>query len=172
MLRTNISNKIYDIINIFDKNYSQNDILTKTNLVVGNYILYVKKSTNLLQISIIEKRGMYKCEDDIFYIKKIDNCNYEFWDTENYIKKRICSLQEISNILEKACPKINLMYKALQQNRISNPALLDTDEPLFCLNNSNCKHHILKCDQVTRNITIIKEINYDKLNNMLRYKFL
>lgn len=165
---------VYSVINVINEYLYkfQNNNLIDTGVILGNYNLHIQKTPDCLQVSIIEKRGIYKCEDDIFCIKKVTDNSYKFWDVMNYVQERTTSLQEISNILIKTCPKINLMYKILQQNRLNKPALLDSDEPLFCLNTKYNKQHIIKYDPVTKNIKILEQKNYNKINPIPLYELL
>jgi len=124
---------------------SQEDIWVDSNIVISGYNLFVKnRKTNddkesIIEVSIIQKRKLCKCEDDIFCFKRVNEYQYKFWDYMNYIEKRIDTEENIIPIFFRAIHKISLMYKILQKHHLNKPKLIDSTELLFSLKYSrNC----------------------------------
>lgn len=161
-----IINEINKLLNNFE-NISG---FMNTNITLSNYGLFVTKGVDALQISIVEKRGLYNCEDDIFHIKLLTATNdsdlgkngpqYEFWDTMNYIIRRKATLEEIVTILIKTCSKINAMYKVLHIQRVNKPALLDSSDLLFSL--QGLRHCAIEYNPKTGGVKIISHCKTNK----------
>lgn len=174
----NCYESVIEKLKYFLDNQEDFKTLSDSNFVLGGYNLYLIKKDNALQISIIEKRGLYKCEDDIFFIKKVNktdhdsnsnqasikldstNQNYEFWDIMDYVQRRIVNLDDIATILIKACEKINTMYKVLQVQRNLKPALLDSPKLLFSL--KNLRHCAIEYNPQTEKVKIISHNKENK----------
>jgi len=122
---------------------NKKDVYVDSNIIVSGYNLFVKNSTgandndeNVIEIQIVQKRGLYKCEDDIFCFKKVNECQYEFWDYMNYIETIIDTEENIIFKFFQVINKISLMYKALQRYHLNKPKLVDSPELLFTIKSS------------------------------------
>lgn len=109
-----------------------------SNIVISGYNLFVKnKKTNdkenVIEVAITQKRGLYKCEDDIFCFKKVNEIQYEFWDYMDYVERRIDIEENIIPRFFRAINKISSMHKILQKHHLNKPKLIDSDELLFTL---------------------------------------
>jgi hypothetical protein len=161
---------VIDEIKKFLNNFENISGFTNTGIILSNYGLFVSKGLDALQISIVEKRGLYNCEDDIFHIKLLTETDisdseenekqYEFWDTMNYLIRRKATLEEIVTILVKACSKINVMYKVLHIQRIHKPALLDSVDLLFSL--QGLRHCAIEYNPKTGGVKIISHCKTNK----------
>lgn len=132
---------------------------TDINTIISTYGLFLRKNNDVLEISIIEKRGLYKCEDDIFCLrmcKTDDDAHvqyYEFWDRMNYIKRRTDTLENLVPIMIRAIEKISKMHNVLQIHNPHKPALLDSPDLLFTLH--KMRQHAIRYNSVTQKISII-----------------
>lgn len=134
-----------------------------TNMIICNHNIFLRKSKDILTVSMIEKRGLYNCEDDVFYLKKNDFDLYEFCDIMNYVKHRIDTLENLVPILIQAIKKISEMRYVLQIHSHHKPALLDSPQLLFTI--QPMRRCAIRYNSATKKILIIS-------NNKSIYEYL
>lgn len=130
---------------------------------IADYDLFVQKRDDIFEISIVQKRGLYKCEDDIFYIKKNDSSAniFEFWDVMGYIKYKNDTIKNILLTLVRAIKKIDKMHEILQLYRQYKPILINSKNLSFV--SDLFKNDIFCYDNKTKQITTINNQNYEYL---------
>jgi len=154
--------KLEKIINnvLYRKDQDMND---NNDIKIENYNLFFKKHNEIIEISIVEIRGIHKCEDNIFFIKfknhdvNKDHNSCEIWDLMNYVKNREDTVSNSIITIEKAINKISKMRKILQIHHLHKPSLIDSPELLFNLH--PYRKYIIKYNHDTKRIAFLPRTN-------------